>query len=106
MDIKLINIETGEEFTINSLPVVIGRDKHADVQVDDPKLRPYQTMMDKVRGGKFVVWDLHDGSGTLINGRAVLKAELEPGDTLMIGQSVFAVEDSEGSQRPSKICYA
>jgi pSer/pThr/pTyr-binding forkhead associated (FHA) protein len=99
MDIKLTNIQTGKELAINSQSVVIGRDEQADVQLDDPSLRPYQTMMYKARGDKLTVWDLHDGSGTLLNGTGVLKAELKPGDTLIIGQTAFAVEDSKESPR-------
>jgi hypothetical protein len=103
MDIKLTNIHTGKELAIKSLPVVIGRDGQADVQLDDPSLRPYQTMMYKARGDKLTVWDLHDGSGTLLNGTGVLKAELKPGDTLIIGQTAFAVEDSNKSPRLSNL---
>lgn len=92
MRITLTNTLTKQRIVLRKLPAIFGRHEQADVQIDDSSLRPYQATMDELGGGIFVIWDLHDGRGTLVNGRPCLREELVDGDTLTLGETSFVVE--------------
>jgi len=91
---------TNDRFEFSLLPIVIGRDSAADIQLDDPMLSPYQFMIGKRADGGAIVWNLSDGFPLYVNGGRVTKAELSPGDILTIGQNRFVFSCEATMHRP------
>lgn len=82
--------EQGKQFEVRKLPVLIGRDRFAEVRIDDPDVAPYQCMLDRL-GQDLVVWDLGTVSGTSLNGARVSKAVVRPSDRLRLGNTEWIV---------------
>lgn len=89
MRLQLREVATNDRIEFSKLPVIIGRDSTAAIQLDDPTLPPYQCMIGEGADDGVVVWNLRDDSPLYVNGHRVNKAELFPGDILTIGQSRF-----------------
>lgn len=91
MKLQLTELATNDRFEFSILPVVIGRDSTADVQLDDPMLSPHQCMIGKRADGGTMVRNLSDDFPLYVNGGRVTKAELSPGDILTIGRNRFVL---------------
>jgi len=69
--------------------IVLGRQSACDVQVFDEKASRNHAEI-SVRAGRLVLRDLGSSNGTRLNGRRIDSAEeLEPGDTIQIGEAVY-----------------
>lgn len=99
MRLRLIETASGRAIPIGKLPAVLGRDPSADVQLDDASLPPYQCMIAKDGNDELTVWNLRQEWPVLVNGLAVSKAALRPGDTLAIGAGHFVVEYEPGRRQ-------
>jgi DNA-binding NtrC family response regulator len=77
-------------------PLTIGRDSSADLVLPVSAVSRRHA---EVRGenGSFFVRDLGSRNGTLVNGRPILEAELEPLDELRIGDAVLKLVE-EGAE--------
>jgi len=90
---------------VRKLPVLIGRDTAADVQLDDYWVAPRQCLIQQTSEGP-VVCDLGTRTGTFVNGRRVAQALLRPGDKLSLGRTellvcfVPAEGDTASRERP------
>ncbi|MEA2828490.1 MAG: hypothetical protein QOF60_3160 [Actinomycetota bacterium] len=74
----------GVSVTVARGSMYIGRDPSAQVIVDDPSVSRTHARLD-LRGDDLWVEDLGSANGTLINGVAVTRAVLRPGDVLEVG---------------------
>ncbi len=81
---------SAREIELLEFPIRIGRGSEADVRMGDRWVSREHCEIDCV-DGVLVVRDLGSKHGTFVNGRAVLEAELRPGDLLNIGISRFVV---------------
>jgi pSer/pThr/pTyr-binding forkhead associated (FHA) protein len=76
------------EFAANDLPLVLGRDHSADVQLHDPWVSRRHCEIDII-DNDFLVRDLDSKHGTYVNNVSIVEKLLEPGDELSIGLSTF-----------------
>jgi pSer/pThr/pTyr-binding forkhead associated (FHA) protein len=92
MKVTLTNARVPEQtIEIIDLPAMIGCSKVADVCLDDLGVAELQCVIDH-DGMGVIVTNLAGGSGTFVNGIAVSKAALTPGDVLTVGTTDLVVE--------------
>lgn len=89
MRLQLTEVNTKVRIEFHELPILIGRDPSADIELDDPALPPFQCLIGKGPHGGANIWNLRVECPLYINGSSVTKASLSPGDLLAIGQSRF-----------------
>lgn len=82
--------QAGRSFSLNKLPILIGRDPQNDICINDPHLINHHAQIYSKRNG-YYLRDL--GGGTFINGHPVRSstAALHPGDVVRLGKSVLFV---------------
>ena len=80
----------GQSFSLNALPVVIGRDPQNDICINDPHVSNQHAQIYSKKNG-YYLRDL--GAGTFINGRPVKSSTvvLHRGDVVRLGKSVLFV---------------
>ncbi len=83
-----------ERHEITDKPVRFGRDKEADVRVDDDRAsRLHCTVIP--RDGKFFLQDNQSTNGTWVNGVRVAEVELKANDRIRVGQTIYVFETGE-----------
>lgn len=89
----------GNVFTIEDLPVVIGRDTTATLCLADASVSRRHSQIEKEEED-FVILDLESLNGTFINDVPVKRRKLQHGDRVRIGASLFLflMHDGENSQ--------
>ncbi len=89
----------GSVFTIEDLPVVIGRDTTATLCLADASVSRRHSQIEKEEQD-FVILDLESLNGTFINDVPVKRRKLQHGDRVRIGDSLFLflMHDAENSQ--------
>lgn len=75
---------------ITSKRVMIGRDPNCDIQLMDPYVSSFHSLIFK-KGKQYFVRDLNSKNGTYLNGIMVEVAPLKNGDALKIGKREFQV---------------
>jgi Nif-specific regulatory protein len=85
----------GSVFTIEDLPVVIGRDTTATLCLADASVSRRHSQIEK-EDEQFVILDLESLNGTFINDVPVKRRRLEHGDRVRIGDSQFLFLLHEG----------
>jgi pSer/pThr/pTyr-binding forkhead associated (FHA) protein len=73
-------------------PLVVGRDRSADVLVSDPRADPRHALVER-DGDGFVLRDLETASGTFVGGRRIDRHRLRHGDTIAIGDARLTFSD-------------
>jgi hypothetical protein len=71
--------------------VVVGRSQDCDVVLDDPNVSRRHAEL-RAEEGRWIVADLGSTNGVRVNGRAVERAALEPGDEVTFGAYVLSFE--------------
>ncbi len=66
----------------------VGRQRDNDVILDDPYVSRHHLQI-RQRGGEFIVFDVREQSGTLINGVLVKEHRLQSGDVIQVGKTVM-----------------
>ena len=85
----------GSVFTIEDLPVVIGRETAATLCIADASVSRRHSRIDKEQD-EFVILDLDSLNGTFINDVPVKRRTLQHGDRVRIGDSQFLFLMHEG----------
>ena len=76
---------TGTIFPVEKHEIILGRDKHCDIVIDNVEVSRRHAQI-RISKGQFYIKDLNSTNGTLINGRKINKPELlKNGDMLTIG---------------------
>jgi len=78
------------DILLSKFPVVVGRDRHADLNVQDDWVSRVHCLIEE-QAGQLLVRDLASHHGTYVNGRLVGESPLVPGNTLTVGCTTFAV---------------
>ena len=78
----------GSVFTIEELPVVLGRDTTATLCIADASVSRRHSQIEK-ENEEFVILDLESLNGTFINDVPVKRRALQHGDRVRIGNSQF-----------------
>jgi Zn-finger nucleic acid-binding protein len=82
--------------TVDREIIKIGKLATCHVRVDDEAASRLHAVIEVTAEGAQII-DLGSAAGTIVNGRKVTKAALEPGDKILIGQSLVVV--GAGPQR-------
>lgn len=72
-------------------PVTLGRDKSADVVIDDPKCSRIHAAI-RYWDDIYVIRDMGSSNGTYLNGQKIEVAKLAPGDVIKIGNVEIRAE--------------
>jgi pSer/pThr/pTyr-binding forkhead associated (FHA) protein len=83
---------------LGGLPVVIGRNPHADVRLDDCWISRVHCEISEING-VLLVRDLDSKNGTAVNGQYIKEAHLLSGDRLTIGLTTFQVQYERNPNR-------
>ncbi|MGI9067410.1 MAG: sigma 54-interacting transcriptional regulator [Pyrinomonadaceae bacterium] len=94
----------GSVFTIEEVPVVIGRDTSATLCIADASVSRRHSQIDKEEN-KFVLLDLDSLNGTFINDVPVKRRTLQHGDRVRIGDSqfLFLMQDSDMQSKSNEV---
>jgi transcriptional regulator with GAF, ATPase, and Fis domain len=76
--------------------LAIGRDAKNNIRLEDPAVSPEHCTL-AVCDGRIILIDLDSGSGTFVNGIPIKLRELQAGDEVAIGDSVFLLQTIERS---------
>jgi len=80
---------SGEKFPLTKDCTLIGRQKEADVSIEDPLISRKHAEVVRKPGGAAVLHDLGSKNGTFCNDDPVQETELKEGDLIQIGNSVL-----------------
>src|SRR2546430_9485809 len=96
----------GSVFSIEDLPVVIGRDTTATLCIADASVSRRHSQIEK-ENEEFVILDLESLNGTFINDVPVKRRMLQHGDRVRIGDSqfLFLMHDGDVSSKSSKVQF-
>lgn len=86
----------GAEFTLNKPALRIGRDERLDIWINHKSISHEHAEV-QVSGGKVIVFDLESANGMRVNGISALRAVLESGDILQLGEVRFRFLPAEGA---------
>lgn len=89
-------IEGSQHFPLDRTLINIGRRLDNHLVLEDPHISRRHAQL-RVRGGRFVLYDLNSTAGTRVNGKVIQDCVLQPGDvvTLATVQLIYN-EDVEG----------
>ena len=88
------SLEEGDEFSLNSAPVTVGRAGQNDLVLDGDEFASARHARIEVRGDGVWVQDLDSTNGTYVNGSRVVGAQrLDAGDVLRVGETDLLVEE-------------
>ncbi len=93
MDVKLILLKKGvaaKEIPLSGAVTVIGRRSECDLCIPLKAVSRKHCQLN-TDGGELKVRDLNSSNGTMVNGRSVEEAIIQPGDSLKIGPLTFLV---------------
>jgi two-component system cell cycle response regulator len=94
-------MEAGRMIPLGKDTVVIGREADVGLTIDDPGLSRRHARIVSDGHGKYRIEDLGSTNGTLVAGRRVILAPLEPGDYVQLGGSLlvrFDLTDSAAEE--------
>ena len=96
----------GNVFTIEDLPVVIGRDRTATLCIADASVSRRHSQIEK-DDDQFVILDLESLNGTFINDVPVKRRPLQHGDRVRIGDSqfLFLMHDGDATSKSSEVRF-
>jgi two-component system, NtrC family, response regulator HydG len=96
----------GSVFTIEDLPVVIGRETAATLCIADASVSRRHSQIEK-DNDKFVILDLESLNGTFINDVPVKRRTLQHGDRVRIGDSqfLFLMHDGDVEVKSSEVHF-
>ncbi len=96
----------GSVFSIEDLPVVIGRDTTATLCIADASVSRRHSQIER-ENEEFVILDLDSLNGTFINDVPVKRRTLQHGDRVRIGDSqfLFLMHDGDVSSKSSEVQF-
>lgn len=78
--------------------VVVGRDQHADLRLEDTEVSRRHASFTEARDGRVSVEDLGSRNGTFVDGRRIVgSVTLSGGERVKVGQTVLAVASDPAS---------
>jgi pSer/pThr/pTyr-binding forkhead associated (FHA) protein len=87
--------EQGRQFTLTSLPQIIGRSNAAGILLGGDTVISRQHAEIYDRQGVLSIRDLGSLHGTQVNGITIQDRSLEPGDRIQVGGTILLVQTSE-----------
>lgn len=82
-------------FNLEAVLINIGRRANNDLIIDDPRVSRQHAQM-RATNGRYVIFDLDSTGGTLVNGRRVSQATLQPRDIISVAgiPMIYAQDDA------------
>ncbi len=81
---------TGTSYSLSTGEVIIGRLPTTDITLLDEGIsREHTLVVLDEDSGRYTIEDLQSTNGTKVNGRRVRSAQLEDGDEIQIGRTLF-----------------
>ena len=80
--------EKGTSYYLTGHRILVGRGDHADIQVLDSTVSKEHAEL-IVHGENVILTDLGHQNGTLVNSSKIVQKDLESGDSIIMGQSVY-----------------
>ena len=81
------------EFALEKEKILLGRATTSDITISSAKASRTHSRLERSEG-RYVIIDLGSANGTIVNGEAVERAILSPGDVIRLGESVLRYEES------------
>ncbi|MDQ3816416.1 MAG: sigma 54-interacting transcriptional regulator [Acidobacteriota bacterium] len=96
----------GTVYDLAERDVYVGREPSNAVCISDPAASRRHCLV-RNEGGRFSVVDLDSFNGTIVNGRPVMEQQLEHGDQIAVGDTLFLflVGEDEGGAGPSLVQF-
>jgi Nif-specific regulatory protein len=86
----------GDRFSIGPGEVRIGRDPRSTIHLEEPGVAWDHCVVSQAGEGHRVV-DCRSGTGTYVNGMRAAEHQLEPGDQVVVGSTVFVYRERSGA---------
>ena len=83
-------VYSGQAWPITESPIVFGRDPSCTIRVNDPVVSRIHCKV-YLEDDKPQIRDMDSRNATLVNGKPIRETELQPGDEIAVGASVFLV---------------
>lgn len=97
MKLQLVRVdELGESHAIDTFPITFGRADDADIHVDGILTSRHHCCVEQ-KDGHLWLHDLNSTNGTLLNGKHVMRSQLQIGDVVTIGFRSFRVGSMEAT---------
>ena len=88
--------DKGRSLNVPPAGIRLGRSSENDFALADPLLSRHHCRLDFTAADELQVTDLDSANGTLVNGTAVSRQTLKPGDQILIGDTLLAVDAVDG----------
>ena len=86
-------------------PITIGRGNNADIVLEDPECSRVHTAI-RYWDDIFVIRDMGSSNGTMVNGKKIEVAQLNPGDVVKIGNTeITAVAEQAASDVTARLQF-
>ena len=80
----------GMTYALEGEETLIGRNPNTDITLLDEGIsREHALVLYDAELDRYTIEDLQSTNGTKVNGKRVRSAELQPGDTLQVGNTLF-----------------
>jgi pSer/pThr/pTyr-binding forkhead associated (FHA) protein len=80
----------GMTYALEGEETLIGRNPNTDITLLDEGIsREHALVLYDAEADRYTIEDLQSTNGTKVNGKRVRSAELHPGDTLQVGNTLF-----------------
>jgi len=94
----LTGTSKGESYILTGNRILIGRGEKVDIRLNDTKASREHVEITKV-GNNWVATDLGSQNGIMVNEKKVVQSQLNEGDKLIVGQTVFKLAKVEVSPK-------
>src|SRR4051794_12123233 len=81
-------LNAGQVFELDSRESLIGRGVEAAVSLLDPDVSRKHARVVRTEDNRFLIEDLGSKNGVFVSGRRIGRAEIRPGDRVLLGGSV------------------
>jgi len=95
------NKEVVSSFDLSEGKIIIGRDEHCDIPLDDEAVSRHHVRVFTLMGDAFLE-DLGSSNGTYVNGKLTQKCALNDGDVIQIGEKELRFSHPVDSTSPQQ----